>query len=100
MSFITKKIVDAIMIAWEKSQDKKCNLLEEYEKLDYLRGKRIIYPFDGFSLGLNSDGSLGMKENKTNEIHKLYYQDIILENEKPLFEILNKKGCNFYINFD
>jgi BirA family biotin operon repressor/biotin-[acetyl-CoA-carboxylase] ligase len=100
MGFITEKIVQSIIKSWEQSQNPLNNLQKEYDNLDYLKNKKIIYPINGSSLGIDEKGFLKIKSNKDGEIHMFHNSDIILDNEKKLAEILNKTGCNFYINFE
>ena len=100
MGFITEKIVQSIIKSWEQSQNTLNNLQKEYDNLDYLKNKKIIYPINGSSLGIDEKGFLKIKSNKDGEIHMFHNGDIILDNEKNLAEILNKTGCNFYINFE
>jgi BirA family biotin operon repressor/biotin-[acetyl-CoA-carboxylase] ligase len=100
MNFITEKVVEGIINAWENCQDQQGDIQKEYDNLDYLKNKKIIYPIKSSSLGIDKEGSLKIKSDEDGEIHIIRNGDIILDNEKNLAKILNKTGCNFYINFE
>ena len=92
---IAEKVVEGLL----KAHAENSSMQEDYDKLDYLKNKNILHPIEGISLGINSIGELQIESKEDKSIHTITTGDIILDSEKSLAEILDKTGCNFYINF-
>lgn len=71
------------------------NFYEEFNKVDYIKQKKVIHPFKGIGYGIEElTGYYLIKRD--NDIIDIVAGDIILENEKGLKDILEETGCHFF----